>query len=108
MIPKVQKPKKIFIDTNKNSRETNFSRLQASSAAQIPFQQSAELEDWSDESNDEGNNHTSGWDETVVNDEITKQMIREKRREARAQRNQRLQQQKMQQQQMHGGLYAQH
>lgn len=100
MTPKVKKQKKVFIETNKNAPE-NFSRLQATTAAIIPHPQTAELEDWSDENNDD-NDKTAGWDE--VNDEITKQMIREKRREARAQRNQRLLQQKHQQ----GGLYANH
>lgn len=102
MVPKVKKQKKLFIDTNTNKTES-FSRLQATSAANIPRLQTAELEDWSDENNDD--NNETGWEE--VNDEATKAMIREKRREARAQRHQRLQQQKLQQQ-MQSGLYAHH
>lgn len=108
MIPKVVKQKKVFINTNKNAPE-NFSRLQATGAADIPRLSTAELEDWSDEENND--NELAGWDE--VNDEKTKQMIREKRREARAERNRRLQEQKLHQQQqqynqMKGGLYAHH
>lgn len=99
------KQKKVFIATNKDESE-NFSRLQATSAAHIPhFTQSAELEDLSDENVDD--NEQTGWD--VINDEVAKQIIREKRREARAQRNQRIQQQKLQQQQQHqmqSSLYA--
>lgn len=102
MTPKVLKQKKLFIDTNKNAPD-NFSRLQATSAAAIPHLPTAELEEWSDENNDD-HDQTAGWDE--VNDEMTKQMIREKRREARALRNQRLLQQK--QHQMQSGLYAHH
>lgn len=102
MIPKVKKQKKVFIETNTNKSE-NFSRLQASNAANISRLQSAELEDWSDENNDES--CETGWDDG--NDEVTKAIIREKRREARAQRHQRLQQQKvLQQNQMQSGLPA--
>lgn len=102
MTPKVLKQKKLFIATEKNATE-NFSRLQATTTANIPRLQTAELEDWSDDDNNHDNEQT-GWDE--VNDEITKQMIREKRREARQQRQHRLQQQKSQQNHMKGGLYA--
>lgn len=104
MVPKVKKQKKLFIDKNKTTTE-NFSRLQATSAAIIPRLQTTELEDWSDVDNED--NDEIGWEE--VSDEATKAMIREKRREARAQRHQRLQQQKLQQQQinqMKSGLYA--
>lgn len=100
MTPKVVKQKKIFIATNRDEAE-NFSRLQATSAANIPHIQSAELEDLSDENAED--NDPTGWD--VINDEMAKQIIREKRREAHAQRNQRIQQQKLQQQ-MQSGLYA--
>lgn len=100
MTPKVMKQKKLFIATDKNEPE-NFSRLQATSAANIPHLQSAELEDLSDENADD--NEQTGWD--VITDDMTKQVIREKRREARAQRNQRIQQQKLQQQ-MHNNLHA--
>lgn len=102
MEPKVSKQKKLFVDKNKAATE-NFSRLQATSAAAIPRLQTAELEDWSDGDNEDAE---TGWDE--VSDEATKAMIREKRREARAQRQHRLQQQKEQQQriQTKGGLYA--
>lgn len=101
MTPKVVKQKKLFIDSNQRAAE-NFSRLQATTAANIPRLQTAELEDWSDD--DANHDNETGWDE--VNDEMTKQMIREKRREARQQRQQRLQQQKSQQNQTKGGLYA--
>lgn len=103
MVPKVVKQKKVFIEKNNKSNTENFSRLQATSAAIIPRLQTAELEDWSDVDNEDDE---TGWDE--VSDEATKAMIREKRREARAQRHQRLQQQKLQQQQnqMKSGLYA--
>lgn len=101
MIPKVKKQKKVFIDTNTTKAES-FSRLQATGAASIPRLQTAELEDWSDENIDDTNE--TGWDEG--SDEATKAIIREKRREARAQRHQRLQQQKLQQHQMQSGLYA--
>lgn len=93
MTPKVVKQKKIYIATNKAEPE-NFSRLQATSAANIPHIQTAELGDLSDENEEDG--EQSGWD--VINDDMAKQIIREKRREARAQRNQRIQQQKLQQQ----------
>lgn len=91
MVPKVKKQKKVFIDTGKNTSE-NFSRLQATGAAAIPHVQTAELEDWSDSENQNENN-PAGWEE--IDDEATKQIIREKRRELRAQRHQ----QKLQQQQ---------
>lgn len=100
MTPKVLKQQKLFIATNKNEPE-NFSRLQATTAAHIPHFQSAELEDLSDENADD--NEQTGWD--VINDDVAKQLIREKRREARAQRNQRIQQQKLQQQ-MQNNLHA--
>lgn len=100
MTPKVVKQQKIFIATNKSEPE-NFSRLQATSAANIPHFQSAELEDLSDENDEDGDQ--TGWD--VINDDMAKQIIREKRREARALRNQRIQQQKLQQQ-MQNNLYV--
>lgn len=104
MTPKVVKQQKLFIATNKNNESENFSRLQATSAANIPHFQTAELEDLSDENADDGE-QTGGWD--VINDDMAKQIIREKRREARAQRNQRIQQQKLQQQmQMQNNPYA--
>lgn len=103
MIPKVVKQKKVFIETNANKNVAdNFSRLQATTAANIPRLTTAELEDWSDEDNND--NEAVGWDE--ASDEMTKQIIREKRREARVQRHQRLQQQKLQQNHTKGGLYA--
>ena len=46
----------------------------------FPFQN--ELEDW-----DEDNSGTAGWDE--INNENTKQLIREKRKELRSQKQQR-------------------
>lgn len=81
MEPKVLKQKKVFVDTGK--KVDNFSRLQATGA--IPHIQTAELEDWSDNEID-NENGPAGWDE--IDDETTRQLIREKKREIRAQRQQ--------------------
>lgn len=83
MEPKVLKQKKVFVDTGK--KVDNFSRLQATGAAAIPHIQTAELEDWSDNEIENGNG-PAGWDE--IDDETTRQLIREKKREIRAQRQQ--------------------
>uniref|UniRef100_A0A6B2E9K8 Putative conserved secreted protein n=1 Tax=Phlebotomus kandelakii TaxID=1109342 RepID=A0A6B2E9K8_9DIPT len=71
MEPKVMRQTKVLIRTD-SEPEKNFSRLTATDAS-IPY--AAELEDWMDESK-------SGWEE--VNEDATK-LIREKRREMRAQ-----------------------
>lgn len=89
MEPKVKKQQKVFINKNTNE-DSNFSRLQATNAANIAFKQGAELEDWSD--HDEDDAGQMGWDE--VTDESAKDLIRQKRREQRALRNQRLLEQK--------------
>uniref|UniRef100_A0A7G3AYZ9 Putative receptor-binding cancer antigen n=1 Tax=Lutzomyia longipalpis TaxID=7200 RepID=A0A7G3AYZ9_LUTLO len=72
MEPKVVKQTKVLIRTD-NEPEKKFSRLTATTDATIPY--AAELEDWLDESK-------SGWEE--VNEDASK-LIREKRREQRAQ-----------------------
>lgn len=94
MAPTIVKQTKVLIPTTtaENSRQ-NFSRLQATSAANIPVVQTAELEDWTDDENAQ-----PGWDE--LTDETTKALIREKRRELRQQRNQ----QKLKQAQMQSGF----
>lgn len=84
MEPRVLKQKKLFVDTGK--KVDNFSRLQATGAAAIPHIQTAELEDWSDNENDNNENGPAGWD--GIDDETTRQLIREKKREIRAQRQQ--------------------
>ncbi|GAB0096003.1 uncharacterized protein DMENIID0001_114510 [Sergentomyia squamirostris] len=74
MEPKVIKQTKVLIKKgNEPSAENKFSRLTATTDATIPY--AAELEDWIDESK-------SGWEE--VNEDASK-LIREKRREMRAQ-----------------------
>lgn len=88
MEPKVKKQPKLFINTNAGE-DNNFSRLQATNMANFALKQGAELEDWSDHDEDAGQ---TGWDE--VTDEPAKELIRQKRREQRAQRNQRLLEQK--------------
>lgn len=99
MAPKIIKQKKLLIKTEQNSAATNFSRLQATSSASIPIVPTADLEDWADE---DENNTQAGWDE--LNDENTKNLIRESRKEMRAQRQQQLQKQKQLQQQQHSGF----
>ncbi|XP_059613926.1 uncharacterized protein LOC132260040 [Phlebotomus argentipes] len=79
MEPKVVRQTKVLIRTDKEP-EKNFSRLTAASDATIPY--AAELEDWVDDSK-------SGWEE--VNEDASR-LIREKRREQRAQ--QKMQRQK--------------
>lgn len=93
MAPKIIKQKKLLIQTeNSVAASTNFSRLQATGAAQLPIAPTADLEDWNDD--EEGDN--KGWNE--LDDENTKHLIRESRREMRAQRQAQLQKQKQQQQ----------
>lgn len=94
MAPKIIKQKKLLIKTENSAAATpNFSRLQATTAATLPIVQTADLEDWNED--DDGNN--KGWDE--LDDENTKHLIRESRREMRAQRQQQLLKQKLTQQQ---------
>lgn len=93
MTPKIIKQTKILIKTENNEPVKNdFSRLQATIAANIPIVQSAELEDWDDD------DAQQGWDE--ASDEATKAMIREKRREMRAQRKLEQQQERIKRAQM--------
>lgn len=77
MEPTIKKQKKILIgtDNNTNTYGSAFSRLEA--VSDIPI--SADLEDWEE-------NEQCGWDE--INDSNTKLLIRDKRREMRAQRQQ--------------------
>lgn len=60
-----------------DEQEQDFKRLKATVQADIPI--SNELEDW-----DEDNQGAAGWEE--INNENTKQMIRENRKELRSQR----------------------
>lgn len=81
-----------------DAAKQSFSRLQATSAANIPVVQTAELEDWSDDEHGQ-----VAWDE--LDDETTKAMIREKRREMRRQRNEQQQyQHKLKQAQLQSGF----
>lgn len=81
MTPKIIKQTKILLPTN-SSDLPNFSRLQATEAVILPT--SAELEDWEDNEN-AANQKDGGWDE--LDDENTKKLIRESRKQARQQRN---------------------
>lgn len=93
MTPKIIRQTKVLIKTeNPEPVQTDFSRLQATSAANIPIVQSAELEDWDDD------DPQHGWDD--ASDEATKALIREKRREMRAQRKMEQQQERMKRAQM--------
>lgn len=74
MTPKIKKQTKILIGAS-NQNNVDFSRLEANNA-DIPV--IADLEDWEET---EGN---VGWEE--IDDANTKQLIREKRKELRAQR----------------------
>lgn len=67
---------KYFIASGAAEQE-DFTRLKATVQADIPI--SNELEDW-----DEDNQGAAGWDE--INNENTKQMIRENRKEVRSQK----------------------
>lgn len=97
MTPKIVKQTKVLIKTESSPpAASNFSRLQATSAANIPIVQSAELEDWDD---DDAN---YGWDE--ASDEATKALIREKRREMREKRKLEQQQQRVKKAQMHNTI----
>lgn len=85
MTPQIIKQTKVLLK-NENNLPTNFSRLQANTN-NIP-KAGAELEDWTDE-----DEQPAGWEE--LDDEHTKNLIREKRREQRVQRQQKQQKQKM-------------
>lgn len=74
MTPKIKKQTKILIGAS-NQNSVDFSRLEAKNA-DIPV--IADLEDWEET---DGN---IGWEE--IDDANTKQLIREKRKELRAQR----------------------
>ncbi|CAO1389834.1 unnamed protein product [Diamesa serratosioi] len=75
MAPTIIKQKKLFLKGEQDN-EVNFSRLEATAVAEIPI--TNELEDWEDDV------RQVGWDE--IDDNNTKQLIREKRKELRTQR----------------------
>ncbi|CAO1386049.1 unnamed protein product [Diamesa hyperborea] len=75
MAPTIIKQKKLFLKGEQDN-EVNFSRLEATAVAEIPI--TNELEDWEDDV------RQAGWDE--IDDNNTKQLIREKRKELRTQR----------------------
>ncbi|CRK89855.1 CLUMA_CG003429, isoform A [Clunio marinus] len=72
MAPKIIKQKKVLINQGKQE-QPSFSRLEATASAEIPIIN--ELEDWNE-------NQQAGWDE--INDQNTKKLIRETRKELRA------------------------
>lgn len=76
MTPKIIKQTKVLLQSDSNI-PTNFSRLQATTA-NIPAI-GADLEDWTDD-----DQPTAAWEE--LDDEHTKTLIREKRKELRAQK----------------------
>ncbi|KAJ6636923.1 Receptor-binding cancer antigen expressed on SiSo cells [Pseudolycoriella hygida] len=79
MAPKIVKQTKVLLQKD-NNIPTNFSRLQATTANLQAI--GAELEDWTDDEQP-----IAAWEE--LDDEHTKNLIREKRKELRAQRQQR-------------------
>lgn len=81
MTPKIKKQTKLLIKTDTTTSDiptNNFSRLQAGSIPVVTA--NADLEDITDDET------KMGWEE--INDENTKQLIIEKRKEIRAQRKQ--------------------
>lgn len=78
MTPKIIKQTKVLLQSDANI-PTNFSRLQATTA-NIPAI-GADLEDWTDD-----DQPAAAWEE--IDDEQTKNLIIEKRKELRAQRQQ--------------------
>lgn len=78
MTPKIIKQQKVLLQSESDI-PTNFSRLQATTA-NIPAI-GADLEDWTDDEQP-----SVAWEE--LNDEHTKHIIREKRKELRAQKQQ--------------------
>lgn len=78
MAPKIIKQTKVLLQSDSHI-PTNFSRLQATTV-NIPAI-GADLEDWTDDEK------PTAWEE--LDDEHTKHLIREKRKELRAQRQQR-------------------
>lgn len=78
MTPKIIKQTKVLLQSDSNI-PTNFSRLQATTANIGAI--GADLEDWTDE-----DQPTAAWEE--LDDEHTKNLIRENRKELRAQRQQ--------------------
>lgn len=80
MTPKIIKQTKVLLQ-NESAIPQNFSRLQATTNHITAF--GADLEDW----NEDDDNHPSvAWEE--LDDEHTKNLIREKRKELRAQKQQ--------------------
>lgn len=90
MAPRIVKQKKVLIKTENSSAGHDFSRLQASNTANLPIAATAELEDWDDDNY--ADNDEQGWNE--LDDENTKHMIRETRRQQRALRQQQMLKQK--------------
>ncbi|XP_037920294.1 receptor-binding cancer antigen expressed on SiSo cells isoform X1 [Hermetia illucens] len=82
MTPQIKPQPKIFIPTKLESTQTDFSRLQATTDIPIPL--AADLQDWAEE--DPG-----GWEE--LDSETATQLIREKRKEQRAQKQSRTREQ---------------
>lgn len=88
MTPKIITQTKVLLRTG-SSEQPNFSRLVAPTAPILSV--GPDLEDWSDE-NHPATTDPAGWEE--LDDEHTKNMIREKRREQRHHLHQVQQQQK--------------
>lgn len=86
MTPQIREQQKVYIpstndDTNQSAQERNFSRLQATGGVtSIPVTITNELKDW------EELEQQQGWEE--VDDESTKKLIRETRKELRNQKQQ--------------------
>lgn len=76
MTPQIVKQKKVLLATEANSIPENFSRLQANQIRIAPV--GSDLEDWSDD------DAPAGWEE--LDDEKTKELIRENRRALRAEK----------------------
>lgn len=84
MTPQIIKQKKLLLATDAAHREPeNFSRLQANQVRIAPV--GADMEDWSDD------DAPAGWEE--VDDEKTKELIRENRKALRAEKLKQKQQQ---------------
>lgn len=82
MTPQIIKQKKLLLATDAQKEPENFSRLQANQIRIAPV--GADLEDWSDD------DAPAGWEE--VDDEKTKELIRENRKALRAEKQKQKQQ----------------
>lgn len=81
MTPQIREQQKVFIPTATtaaSAEENNFSRLQAAGVTNLPVTITNELKDW------EELEQQQGWEE--VDDESTKKLIRETRKELRNQK----------------------